>query len=137
MSWLTHAGFDLAWNRKNISALMTLCLLCGGLLAWQSARRPVRLGRHIQVRRENVRAAAEKIDPNTASVASLRRLPGIGPTIAERIVAYRDAHGGQPFRKAEDLMKIERIGPATVRNIEMHLALPKAPPGLHDGPDGT
>ena len=137
MSWPTHAGFDLAWNRKNLSALVVLCLLCGAVLAWRSARRPVRLGQHIPVRRENVQAATEKIDPNTAGAASLRRLPGIGPTIADRIVAYRGARGGRAFRKPDDLMKIKRIGPATVRNIEAHLTFPEPAPDLHTPADGT
>jgi competence protein ComEA len=49
-----------------------------------------------------------KVNINTASVKELTTLSGIGPKVAERIVAYREAHG--PFKKAEDLRKIEGVG---------------------------
>jgi competence protein ComEA len=49
-----------------------------------------------------------KININTASAKELMSLTGIGPKVAERIVAYRDANG--PFKKAEDLKKVEGIG---------------------------
>ena len=37
-------------------------------------------------------------------------LDGIRPKVAERIVAYREAHG--PFKKPEDLKKVEGVGKA-------------------------
>lgn len=52
-----------------------------------------------------------KININTATAAELERLPKIGPSIAQRIVEYRDAHG--PFARIEDLQKVKGIGPAT------------------------
>lgn len=46
---------------------------------------------------------------NAADVEALQGLPGIGPTLAERIVAHREAHG--PFQTAEDLLRVPGIGP--------------------------
>ena len=43
--------------------------------------------------------------------AELDRLPKIGPSIAQRIVEYRDAHG--PFARIEDLQRVKGIGPST------------------------
>ena len=40
--------------------------------------------------------AASMVNINTASVLQLQELPGIGPSLAERIVAYRDANGFLP-----------------------------------------
>jgi competence protein ComEA len=52
--------------------------------------------------------AAAKVNINTATVKELMTLSGIGRTVAERIVAYRAAHG--PFTKVEDLRKVEGVG---------------------------
>lgn len=48
------------------------------------------------------------INLNTARVEDLMRLPGIGETMAQRIVAYRKEHG--PFTSVEDLMNVKGIG---------------------------
>lgn len=55
------------------------------------------------------------IDPATANAAELRLLPGIGPRLAERIDAHREAAG--PPRRLEDLLAVPGIGPATLRAI--------------------
>lgn len=44
----------------------------------------------------------------TATQAQLEELDGIGPTLASRIVEYRDAHGG--FRSLEELGEVDGIG---------------------------
>ncbi|MEA4923729.1 MAG: helix-hairpin-helix domain-containing protein [Syntrophomonadaceae bacterium] len=50
-----------------------------------------------------------KVNINTASVQELdEKLPGIGPTLAQRIVDYRKLHG--PFAKIEDLNEVSGIG---------------------------
>jgi len=51
---------------------------------------------------------AVAVDINKATANDLQKLPGIGPSLAKRIVAYREKHG--PFRRVEDLMAIKGIG---------------------------
>lgn len=51
---------------------------------------------------------AAKVNVNTATIAELDSLPGVGPVLAQRIVDYRTQHG--PFRDVRDLMKVEGIG---------------------------
>jgi comEA protein len=51
---------------------------------------------------------AATIDINRASAEDIQKLPGIGPTLARRIVVYRRKHG--LFRRVEDLMAIKGIG---------------------------
>ncbi len=58
-----------------------------------------------------------KVNINTAGVKELATLDGIRPKVAERIVAYREAHG--PFKKPEDLRKVDGVGKAVFeRNRE-------------------
>jgi len=53
-------------------------------------------------------AADQVVDLNTSDAATLETLPGIGPALAERILAWRDEHGG--FRSVEDLLEVSGIG---------------------------
>lgn len=58
--------------------------------------------------------AGDKIDLNTASVEELIKLDGIGMVSARNIVSYREKHG--PFKKPEDIMRVDGIGPSTYNN---------------------
>ena len=51
---------------------------------------------------------ASKININEATAAQLQQLPGIGKTIAERIVQYREEHG--PFKTPDEIKKVSGIG---------------------------
>jgi competence protein ComEA len=51
---------------------------------------------------------AEPIDLNTATLEQLDTLDGVGPATAQKILAYREAHGG--FRAVEELDQIPGIG---------------------------
>jgi len=62
------------------------------------------------------------IDPNTADLDALMRLPGIGPALAGRILDDRAANG--PYRGAADLLRVKGIGPATLDRIRPRLNLP-------------
>ncbi|RME87180.1 MAG: ComEA family DNA-binding protein [Anaerolineae bacterium] len=55
------------------------------------------------------------VDINTATASELEELPGIGPTLAEKIVEYRDEHGD--FARIEDLLNVPGIGQATFERI--------------------
>jgi competence protein ComEA len=53
-------------------------------------------------------AAGAKVSLGSATVEQLDALDGIGPTLAQRILQWRDAHGG--FKSVEQLREVEGIG---------------------------
>jgi competence ComEA-like helix-hairpin-helix protein len=64
----------------------------------------------------------EKINPNSAALGSLMRLPGIGRGRGEAIVSYREefslkGNNRAAFESIDDLQKVSGIGPKTVENI--------------------
>ncbi len=48
------------------------------------------------------------ININTADIETLSELPGIGPAIAKRIIAYTDQNG--PFKNKKDIVLVKGIG---------------------------
>jgi competence protein ComEA len=56
-----------------------------------------------------------RIDLNVATAAELDRLPGIGPSLAAAVIAYRNTNG--PFRSVDALLKVPGIGPAKLEQF--------------------
>lgn len=61
-------------------------------------------------------ADGELININTAALDELDGLPGIGPTIAQRIIDYRTENG--PFSTIDEIMDVSGVGPATFDEIK-------------------
>ena len=59
---------------------------------------------------------------NGASASEIEALPGVGPVLAERIVAHRDAFG--PFGEIEDLLDVSGIGEAKLAALRDHIVVP-------------
>ena len=97
------------WTRGHRAALLVCCAAASVLLAIGGTGREW-FGRRVPVWPVQVAETVERIDPNTASAASLRRLSGIGETKARAIVDYRQAHGGTCFGRPEDLTAVHGIG---------------------------
>lgn len=56
------------------------------------------------------------VELNTANAAELQRLPGVGPSLAQRILDYRAQNG--PFHKTEDLLQVSGIGPRKFEKMQ-------------------
>ncbi len=91
----------------------------GGLR--EAARRAVQLSRPL--------APGERIDLDRADATEITRLPRVGPTLAQRIVAWRAEHG--PFGGLESLDSVPGVGPRLLESIRAFVmfsgSLPPAP----------
>ena len=63
-----------------------------------------------------------RLNLNSANIAALDALPGIGPARAASIVQYRAQHG--PFQSVEDLSQVPGMGAAAVARVREHVAAP-------------
>lgn len=62
------------------------------------------------------------VDVNRASADELDALPGVGPSIAQRIIDERDQNG--PFHYPEDLLSVHGIGQKTLEKLRDQILLP-------------
>ncbi len=67
----------------------------------------------------------ERIDVDRATVRQLQRLPGVGPALAERIVADRQSGGA--FGGTAGLARVRGIGPATLERLTPYLTFTGMP----------
>lgn len=65
--------------------------------------------------------AGATVDVNRAGAAELESLPGIGPALAARILAHREAKG--PFQAVEDLLAVSGIGERTLERLRPSIAV--------------
>lgn len=77
------------------------------------------LGRDENRRDRKSAALLGRLDPDRATVADWERLPGIGPALAARIVADRDARGA--FGSPEGILRVRGIGPRTLERLRPYL----------------
>jgi competence protein ComEA len=94
-------------------------LLLGGLAAADG--RGVSMIKADTQSKNRTAAGVYVISINTATRQEFEMLEGIGPVLAERIVAFREKNSG--FKTVEDLLKIEGIGPKTLEKNLHHLLI--------------
>ena len=75
---------------------------------------------------------ASHLDPNTASRGALSEIPGVGQTLAQAIIDYREqfqkSHPGQPaFTRPEDMRRVRGIGVAREESLQEFLQFPALP----------
>ena len=93
-------------------------LLCGVLAAAGAAASP-------EAAKAAPAAAARSgaVDLNSASEEQLQEVPGIGPSLAKKIVDFRKENG--PFKSVDDLLKVRGIGEKSLERLRPHLTVGK------------
>jgi competence protein ComEA len=101
----------------------------GAMLETINLARPLVTGDHVQIPGPGDSVSVGPgsddgglISPNRADVSQLVELPGVGPVLAERIVAHREANG--PFQTVEDLLDVPGIGEAKLSAIRDLIVVP-------------
>lgn len=87
----------------------------------QSGRADSILARTLAAQEQIPDAAPQAIDLNNAGFYDFEALPGIGPALAQSIVAYRDSIGR--FGSVEELLKVKGIGPAKYAAIKERIII--------------
>jgi competence protein ComEA len=100
-----------AWRKRTAVIVTALMLIPWTAAAAEKADKPDKPEKSTKTSTVSATVGGDaKVNVNTASAKELSSLAGVGPRLAERIVAYRDAHG--PFKKPEDVRKVEGVGKA-------------------------
>jgi competence ComEA-like helix-hairpin-helix protein len=110
-----------AWPARaaRFAAALTLgaASLAGlGLALWRGGEAPgsrAEVATHLPPGREG--PVPGTLDLNSATRAELEMLPGVGPALAERIIAERTAAGA--FASVDDLDRVKGIGPRTLERL--------------------
>lgn len=61
------------------------------------------------------------VNLNTATLDQLQTLPGVGPVLAQRIIEYREQHGG--FANVADLRNVTGIGDARYNELKTRVTV--------------
>lgn len=103
------------------SLALAFAMLCGGSALAASAPIPateIGASEADDARFDAAVSLEGQININSASAAELELLPGIGPSIAKRIVDYRAKH---TFKQRNNIMRIKGIGQKTFAKIKDYL----------------
>ena len=108
------------WLRRADQAVVGFLVLLGIVsLAGYWTLQTARHGRMLDIDRLEPRSAAYQVDINSAPWPELAQLPGIGKTLAQRIVDSRETDG--PFVDHGDLRRVRGIGPRTLEQMRPYL----------------
>jgi competence protein ComEA len=106
--------------RRADQAAVAVLVLAGlvSTIGWWVAQGGLQ-GRMVEIERAEPKTATFEVDLNSADWPELVQLPGIGPTLAKRIVESRETDG--PFLDHEDIMRVRGIGPKTLEEVRPYL----------------
>lgn len=120
-------------NRRERAVLLFLAatFIVGAGITVLRRQRLARLAAGSPIRVENAVDTTHQsgglLDLNRAQAYELEALPGIGPKLAQRIISYREQHGG--FKQLEELRKVSGIGPKRFATLkELVVVKPHDPP---------
>jgi competence protein ComEA len=97
-------------NRSALVLAAALVVIASPLFAQRTAKPPVAAV-----------VSTEIVNLNSATVAEIASLPGIGPKTADLVVQYRTKNG--PFKKIEEIMNVRGVGEKSFLKIKDRLTV--------------
>jgi competence protein ComEA len=117
------SAFWLRTHDQKTIAVLALAVIIAMGVAWLVLGGAT--GELVEIDRQPRREAPFRVDLNTATWPELSQLPGIGETLARRIVESREKEG--PFASADALLRVSGVGPKKFERLKPFL-LPVEPP---------
>jgi comEA protein len=116
---VTAGKFNQFWTLVII--LLIVVIVIGGIIAWQkySPAHPIEISLSPTTESSDEAFQVEqpqKVDINRAEAWLLEALPGIGETLAQRIIDYRQQNGA--FRSISEITEVEGIGQSLYEQIK-------------------
>lgn len=109
-------------DRREQSFVMAVLTVCFGAILVRSLYVGARHGGLRDIEDTSARQTIQfVVNINEAAWPELAQLPGIGPTMARRIIQHRAAQG--PFQTTEDLMTVKGIGEKMYAAMSPHLTV--------------
>ena len=110
----------LTREEKGVIIFLTVTLFAGsGILLYQKIRGPLIPSHYLESKPEKV----QLININIATQRELVKLPGIGWSLANRIIELREKKGS--FSKIEELLEVKGIGMKTLKKIKPYIYVGK------------
>lgn len=100
--------------RSTLAFAVALVLIATPLFAQRAAKPPVAA----------TTVSTGVVNLNSATVAEIASLPGIGPKTADLVVQYRQKNG--PFKKIEEIMNVRGVGEKSFLKIKDRLTVAAA-----------
>ena len=109
---------------SQIAKSVALCLvLCGGMMTMAGEKGAAGKTNSTEQTKEQSQKPPAKagVSIYKATLDELDTLPGVGPAIGKRIIAFREEHGG--FKTVEELMNVSGIGEKTYAKLKDQITL--------------